>query len=298
MAEKFVELMQKKRDVKQKKHVKNFFVSAAVQEIGQNEYSTGFRSISKAEENAQCRVVLDDVYQVLKSLIPKECREWFFIEKDSAGATVASVTPSPAKAKRLEQLKDQPNSPTFNKNSTNNLPLSGARTKPEPVATYLIGGKGPRATFFFSEAKRLMHSLALCLPQACALAGDMLIRLCNIGVELEHCVAMEILCAGNHVQIIGACLLPDAFPNFYILSRPLDRLLEDDLFRLTCWLEVMAEFAKHMAQHLESNVQTFIPKTYRSAVLGQCWIKPVSPSLSLPHHKPPPKKVDPNLPIL
>lgn len=293
IAARFAESMQTK-----KKRKLNFVVPAVVQEIGQNEYSTAFQSICKAEDNAQCRVVLDNVFHVLKDSISEEYRPWFFIEKDSAGATAASVTASPAKPKRLDQLKDQTKSTTFDRKSDNDLPLSGTRTKTDPVLTYLIGGEGPRATLFFSEAKRFMHSLALCLPQACALAGDSVIRLRNLGVKLDHCVAMGILCAGNHVQIIGACLLPDAFPNFYILSRPLDRLLEDDLFRLTCWLEVMAEFAEDMAKHLESKskFESSDKETFASAVLGDCWIKPVSPPRSLPHHKPPPKKADPKLP--
>ena len=247
----------------------------------------------KSLEDFSTRPVLDGVIQAVKSLIAKPWRQHCVIKKDfEAAEGVSAISPQ-----KIQSIKSaEPAKTTNPAKTTKKLPLSGETTKSEPILFYLAGTKLIAA--IVTEAKRTKHSLSLCLPQVCALANDVMIRLRNLGFPLGDCAVMGVISAGRYIQIIGASLLPPAFPNFYLLSDPLDRSREDHLVRLSCWIQEMAKFTQNTID-VWKRVARIRPTAIENVtlLLQELWIKPVAPPLSLrfqntetgeSHHKLPP----------
>lgn len=123
------------------------------------------------------------------------------------------------------------------------LPLGGfqlasQKSKPEPVITYesfgLVG----------SEAKGFHASAFKCLSQGSQISGDCSILLRRGGLNLADCAVPGILMFSDSVQFYASYLLPEQYPSFAFLSRPLSVADYCDRLEISAYALAIRSFAK------------------------------------------------------
>jgi hypothetical protein len=124
--------------------------------------------------------------------------------------------------------------------------LATPTSQPEPAIVW------ESFALITSEAKGFEASKFTALPQACQIAGDACLMLRAAGLPFADCVIPGLILLDDTLTIYAAYLLPDSFPCFHLLSRPLSLTSHWDRLETASWfaalrvltLETMAMLGK------------------------------------------------------